>query len=153
MNGSTKILLVVVLLAAAPACVFRASRQDPEKAAVRAVEFAQAALVDRDVDKAYALLDAEAQSNVPRERFAEVIADMNSDTEVTAVSATEFGPIPGKDLINIYLTGESGHDKLYYRVPMRGNEEKGYKPVGILRRNDSPSESRQPLQVTRSLGG
>jgi hypothetical protein len=121
-------------------------------AAASAVEFARAAFIERDIDKAYCLLDPEAKGNVPRERFIEHITAMNSPTSPAVVTATEFEPIPGQEGMNIYLVGENGGEKFYYRLPMRESEGKGYKVVGVLRakRESAPSESRQPLGVKRT---
>lgn len=144
---------VLSILAAILSCSFHASKQDPDKAARSAVEFAKAVLVERDMDKGYGLLDPEVQSNAPKEKFAEVAMSIVADISPTVVTATEFEPIPGEEMMNIYLTGEKGTEKLYYRIPMRGNAEKGYKPVGILRGEYPPSASRQPLQAKASTGG
>lgn len=104
------------------------------------------------MDKAYGLLDAEVQSNAPKEKFTEVVMSIVAEISPTVVTATEFEPIPGQEMMNIYLTGEKGAEKLYYRIPMRGNAEKGYRPVGILRGQYAPSEFRQPLQIKPSTG-
>jgi hypothetical protein len=145
-----KTLIIVVMLALLPACGIRTSKQNPDKAATSAVGFAKVALVDRDMDKAYQLLDAEAQSNVPKEKFVEILLDMNSDSLVRVVTATEFEAIPGQDAMNIYLVGENGRDKFHYRIPMKGSDTDGYKPFGIMRGQYQPSASRQPLSVKRS---
>ncbi len=138
-------LLVIVIVAASTACTFHTSKQDPEKAAAVAEEFAKAALVDRDMDKAYTLLDPEVQSNAPKRKFVEILAEMNSHGSPTKVTATEFEPIAGEEGLNIYLTGENGGETFYFRVPMRGSDRKGYKPIGILRGQYAPSELKQRL--------
>jgi hypothetical protein len=143
----------VLILAVGVSCSFHASKQDPDKAAAAAIVFAKAALVDRDMDKAYGLLDPEVQSNASKEKFAEVAMSIVADITPTVVTAMEFEPVPGQEMMNIYLTGEKGVEKIYYRIPMRGDAEKGYKPIGILRGQYAPSESRQPLQVKPSTGG
>lgn len=150
-----KVFLTVLLLAAFPACTFHASKQNPEAAAASAAEFAKAAFVERNIDKAYGLLDPEFQSYAPREKFAEVITAMNTPTSPAVVTATEFEPIPGQEGMNIYLTGENGAEKFYYRIPMKGSEGRGYKAAGVFRGQGpyAPSESRQPLQVKRPTGG
>jgi hypothetical protein len=145
--------IVLSVLAATAGCSGHASKQDPDKAAASAIAFARAALVERDMDKAYSLLDPEVQSNAPKEKFVEVAMSIVADISPTLVTATEFEPIPGQEMMNIYLTGEKGAEKIFYRIPMRGNAEKGYKAVGILRGQYAPSQSRQPLQVKPSTGG
>ena len=150
-----KTFLTVLLLAALPACTFHASKQNPEVAAASAVEFAKAAFMERNIDKAYGLLDPEFQAYAPKEKFVEVITAMNTPASPTVVTATEFEPIPGQEGMNIYLTGENGAEKFYYRIPMKGSEEEGYKAAGVFRGQGpyTPSELRQPLQVSRSTGG
>jgi hypothetical protein len=143
----------ILFLAISVSCSFHASKQNPDAAAAAAIVFAKAALVDRDMDKAYSLLDPEVQSNAPKEKFAEVARSIVADISPTTVTATDFEPLAGQEMMNIYLVGEKGSERLYYRIPMRGNAEKGYKPIGILRGQYAPSESRQPLQVKPSTGG
>lgn len=150
MNRCKEVLIILLVLATIPNCTLHASKQDPEKAADIAIAFAKAALIDRDVNKAYDLLDPEAQSNVPKDRFAEILKDMTSESMVSVVTATEFEPMPGQDGINIYLTGDNGREKFYYRIPMKGNGDTGYKPFGLLRGQYAPSDSRQPLHLKRS---
>ena len=123
-----KTFLTFIMLAAIPACSSHASKQNPELAAARAVEFARAAFVDRDIDKAYGLLDPEFQAYAPKEKFVEVITTMNSPISPTVITATEFEPILGQEGMNIYLTGEDGGEKFYYRIPMKGSEGNVIRP-------------------------
>jgi hypothetical protein len=153
MKKYSRILLLMALLVASTDCTFHASKQDPERAATSAVEFAKAALINRDFDKAYSLLDSEVQSNASKETFAKILSEMNSKGSPIVITATEFEPIPGQEGMNIYLNGEAGSEKFHYRVLMKGNGEAGYKPAGILRGWYAPSNSRQPLQIKRSTGG
>jgi hypothetical protein len=141
-----------VLIAACAACSFHASKQNPDAAAVSAVEFAKTAFVEREVERAYDLLDPEFQAYAPRERFAEVLTTMNSPSSPVVVTTTDFEQIPGQDGMNIFLTGESGDEKFYYRLAMKGSEEKGYRVAGVFRgpRPYAPSEQRRPLPMLRS---
>lgn len=143
---TTTWLLTLGMAAATMSCIFHASKQNPEKAAAVAEEFVRVAVVDRDMDKAYSLLDPEVQSNAPKEKFVEILADMNSHGSPTKITAIEFEPIVAEEGLNIYLTGENGGERFYYRIPMRGDDKTGYKPVGILRGQYAPSGLRQPLQ-------
>ena len=144
--------VLILLFALFASCTLHASKQDPDKAAVSAVAFAKAALIERDMNKAYAMLDAEVQSNSPKEKFSEIVLKMASDKAPTSVTATDFEPIGGAEMMNIYLVGETNGEKLYYRVPMRGDSQKGYKPVGILRGHYAPSELRHAVQNPVSSG-
>jgi hypothetical protein len=154
MSNNTRIFLAVLTLAALAACSFNVSKQNPEKAAASAIEFAKAAFVEKDTDKAFNLLDPEFQAYATKEKFTDVISVINTPTSPTVVTATEFEPIPGQDGVNVFLVGEKGAEKFYYRIPMKGTEAKGYKAAGVFRVHGQfpPSESRQPLQVKRSTG-
>jgi signal recognition particle receptor subunit beta len=149
-----KTILTVVIIALSSACTFNASKQNPEKAAASAVEFAKVAFIDRNVDKAYSLLDPEFQAIAPKEKLNEALAVVNAPTTPTTVTATEFEPVAGQDGMMIYLIGENGSEKFYYRLGMKGTEEKGYKVAGIFRNPEQypPSELKQPLAVKRITG-
>jgi hypothetical protein len=138
-------LAVVILLAAS--CTLHVSKQNPALAAASAAEFAKLAFVERNIDKAFSMLDPEFQAYVTKEKFTEIITTMNTPMAPTVVAATESEPVPGQEGVNIYLIGESGADKFYYRISMKGSEGKGYKAAGVFRSTGpyTPSESRQPL--------
>ena len=146
MNLPPKKLLTILLLTAT-ACTLRSSRQDPIKAAISATEFAQAAVVERNVDKAFNLLHPDFQAYATKEKFAQVLTTMNSPTYPRAIIATDYEPILGQEVMNIYIRGESDTETFYYRIPMKGSVNQGYKPVGIFR-SDTPypkSDLRRPL--------
>ena len=129
------------------ACSYHVSKQNPKMAAASAADFAQVAFVEQNIDKAFSMVDPEFQAYATKEKFVEVITNMNKPTAPKVVTAIEFEPIPGQEGINIYLTGARDTEKFYYRIPMKGSEGKGYKAAGVFR-NQSPypsSESRQPL--------
>lgn len=155
MIKNRRIFPAALALVALAACTFNISRQNPDKAAASAVEFAKAAFVEKDIDKAFSLLEPEFQEYATKEKFTEVITIMNTPSSPTVVTATEFENIPGQDGVNIFLIGERGSEKYYYRIPMKGTDEKGYKPAGVFRiQGQFPaSESRQPLQVKPSTNG
>jgi hypothetical protein len=154
MRRLTKNSLAIVVLVSSLACTFFVSQQNPEKAAASATEFAEVAFVERNIDKAYDLLDPEFQTYATKKKFAEVLAAINSPTSPTTVTATEFESIPNQEGVNIFLIGENKDEKFYYRLPMKGTEEKGYKVAGIFRGKDQyePSALRRPLQIKRSTG-
>jgi hypothetical protein len=116
-------------------------------AAVSATVFAQAALVDQNIDKAYGMLDPDLQAHGSKEDFSRIITTMNKPTAPKMITATDFEPIPGQDGMNIYLTGETDTETFYYRIPMKGSEEKGYRVAGVFR-NEGPypkSSLRRPF--------
>jgi len=55
-------LFTIVLLIVTAACSYRSFKQHPIMAAKSATEFAQVAFVEKDIDKAFSLLDPEAQA-------------------------------------------------------------------------------------------
>ena len=78
MNEYMKAFLAVIVLTISSACTFYASKQDPDKAAIAAIEFARVAFVEHNVDQAYSLLDPEFQPYAPKEKLAEALATVNS---------------------------------------------------------------------------
>lgn len=138
--------LLILFLVATTACI-NVSRHKPILAAASANAFVQAALVEKNIDKAYGMLDPELQARTSKADFAQVITTMTTPTAPLSINATEFEPIPGQEGMNIYITGESDRETFYYRIPMKGTQLKGYKPVGIFR-NQGPypaSSARQRL--------
>jgi hypothetical protein len=142
----TKELLAIFLLTAA-ACSFRAFKQNPIMAAASATEFAQVAFVEKNIDKAFSMLDPEAQAYITKENFTQGLMKINTPTAPESIMATDYEPIQGQEGMNIYVTGEGPKETFYYRIPMKGTEQKGYKPAGIFR-NPGPypkSPMRRPL--------
>ena len=112
-----------------------------------ATEFAQAAFVDKDIDKAFSLLHPEAQAYITKEKFSQTLTVMNTPTSPKSIVATDYEPVQGGEGMNIYITGESDTETFYYRIPMKGTQLTGYKPAGFFR-NQGPypkSSLRKPL--------
>ena len=140
-------LVASLLLTLTAACSFRAFKQNPIMAAASATQFAQAAFVEKNIDKAFSMLDPEAQANITKEKFSEGLTRMNTPTAPESIVATDFEPIQGHEGMNIYVTGESDNETFYYRISMKGTQDKGYKPVGLYRNNGPYPKSpmRRPL--------
>ena len=139
--------LIAILLLTATACSYRAFQQNPIMAATSATEFAQIAFVEKNIDKAFTMLDPEAQAYITKEKFSQTLTTMNTPTSPKSIVATDFEPIQGQEGMNIYITGESDTETFYYRIPMKGTAGKGYKSVGAFR-NPGPypkSPLRRPL--------
>ncbi len=116
-------------------------------AAMSASEFAQVALVKGNADKAFNMLHPDFQANSTREMFARQLTEINSPTAPLSIRATDYEPAQGGEGMYIYFTGESDRQTFYYRILMKGNKQKGYKPMGLFR-NPNPypkSSSRHPL--------
>lgn len=142
-----KKLLALLLLTVTAGCFYRATRQSPIMAATSASEFAQAAFVEHDVDKAFNMLHPDFHAITTKEEFTRVLTAMNKPTSPGAIVATDYEPIPGEEGMNIYIRGESDRETFYYRIPMKGSVRQGYKPVGIFR-NPGPyptTSLRRPL--------
>ena len=137
---------LVVFLIFMTACI-HTSTHSPIKAAAGATAFAQAALVEKNVDKAFGLLDPDLQARTSKAEFSEIITKMNTPAAPLSIIATDYEPILGQEGMNIYVTGENDNETFYYRIPMKGTQLKGYKAAGIFR-NQGPypkSPGRQPL--------
>ena len=130
-----KRLLAIFFLTMIAACSFRSFKQNPKMAAASATEFAQVAFVEKNIDKAFSMLDPEAQAYVTKEKFSEGLTRMNTPTAPRSITATDFEPVQGQEGMNIYITGEGDKETFYYRIPMKGTEDKGYKAVGLYRNN------------------
>jgi len=142
-----KELLAIFLVVTTTACFYRYASHSPIMAATSATEFAQVAFVERNTDKAFSMLHPDFQAYATKQKFAQVLTAMNSPTAPLSINATYYEPIQGEEGMNIYLTGENDTQTFYYRIPMRGTQDKGYKPVGLFR-NPQPfpkSSSRHPL--------
>ncbi len=116
-------------------------------AAASATQFAQVAFVEKNADKAFSLLHPDFQSYITKEKFSEALTTMNTPTSPLSIVTTDYEPIIGEEGMNIYITGENDRETFYYRIPMKGTQQKGYKPAGFFR-NSGPypkSSSRKPL--------
>lgn len=155
MGKYAKLILLLTMLAVCSACFISVTKHNEDSAAISAVEFAKAAFVERNAEKAYNLLAEKSQAYYSKEKITEVLANMNSPTSPTVITATEFEPIAGQEMMNIFLAGENGSEKFYYRLEMTGTEQKGYKVSGFFRaQGQYPiSQSRRPLPVKRSTSG
>lgn len=138
--------LLAIFLLMGTACI-RFSNHSPIMAAMSATQFAQVAFVEKNTDKAFSMLHPDLQAYTTKEKFAQGLTKMNSPTAPTSIMATDYEPVQGEEGMNIYLTGENDTKTFYYRISMKGSQNKGYKPAGLFR-NPGPypkSPSRIPL--------
>ncbi|HTM56750.1 MAG TPA: hypothetical protein VL175_22145 [Pirellulales bacterium] len=126
---------------------FSHQHHSPDLAALKAQEFADTAFVKRDYKAAYGLCAPETRAAVSYPAFEAELAKLHQDEFPSRVEATEFEPLPGQAAMNIFLIGHGDTKELYYRIPMAGTSEHGYKPTGFFRRNRAypPSPLRRPL--------
>jgi hypothetical protein len=129
-------------------------KHDETAAARRAIEFAQAAFVDRKFDQAYELLSAAGKRHLSREKFKETVTRMHSRGFPTKVTAKEFQPMPGENAIWIYLVGQNSEDQFGYRLTMESDDHGDYKVLtfdsGVVGRMFSPLSEKQPFKSTFS---
>jgi hypothetical protein len=120
----------------------------PEIAAEEAQQFAKAALIDHDLGKAYEMLGAHGTTAPSFDQFADAIRSSHPKAFPVSVTPIEYEPVPGKREMNIFLYGENGEEKFYYRFVMEGVTETGYQVFGIWR-HDGPYP---PSPLRRRIG-
>jgi hypothetical protein len=108
-------------------------RHDPVEAAATAEEFADAAFVHREVDRAYKLMSPGTTAEVTPGDLASLLGQMHPSGSPGAERAVEFQRLPGFRGMNIYLVGESGGATFYYRLLMTGTADDGYAVAGLFR--------------------
>jgi len=129
-------------------------KHDETAAARRAIEFAQAAFVDRKFDQAYELLSAGGKRHLSPQKFKETVTRMHTRGFPTKVTAKEFQPMPGENAIWIYLVGQNSEDQFGYRLTMESDGHGDYKVLtfdsGVVGRMFSPLSEKQPFTTTFS---
>jgi len=120
-------------------------------AALGAVSFARESFIDLNQPVAYGLLSEGMQRKLSEDQFINLVAEMHPKAFPRVVTATEYEPVPGQDAMNIFLYGENGGKKFYYRLTMRAAATGGYNVSALFRIAAQPaSTSRKPLTVKRS---
>jgi hypothetical protein len=144
---------LVIFLLLINSCA-QSMKHDETAAARRAIEFAQAAFVDRKFDQAYELLSAGGKRHLSLEKFKETITRMHSRGFPTKVAAKEFQPMPGENAIWIYLEGQNSEDQFGYRLTMESDGHGDYKVLtidsGVVGKMFSPLSEKQPFKNTFS---
>lgn len=124
---------------------------DEDKAATRAIIFAKEAFIDLNQPEAYSYLSEEMRSNVPLDKFIDVIGQMHLRRFPRVVVATEYEPLPAQNAMVIWLVGENESERFDYRIVMARTSAGEYKVAGMWRVTEkAPSQSRKPLPVRRS---
>jgi hypothetical protein len=145
-----KIVIGISAFVCLIACSVTYYHHNEDKAAKSAIEFAQVAFVQHDNQKGYSLLPDFVQKESSLEAYSKFISRMHPSLYPLSLNALEYEPMAGPDIdkVNIFLYGENGSEKFYYRLLMKGTAEKGYEVWGFFRRGDPypPSNSRQKLK-------
>jgi hypothetical protein len=104
-------------------------------AAHRALEFAQAAIINRDMDAAYDLFSEEIKPSLTKEKFSETVSRMHPSATPTTIRAVSYDFfLSNPKAVTITLIGDNPHgDIFYYRISLTGTKASGYNVVGMSR--------------------
>jgi hypothetical protein len=125
---------ILCTIAALSACAEKIDH-DPASAGAKAEEFARIAFVERDFDRSYELLAVGTRRYVSLEKHREVIGRLHPRGYPRAVKAGEFEPMPGEKAIYVFVTGENGGERFYYRLTMEGSASTPYRVLQFDRSN------------------
>jgi hypothetical protein len=147
-----KIISATFALVFLISCTITAIYHDEDMAAKSAIEFAGLAFVKQDIQKSYTLISDNAKTTVSLEKHSQALSKMHPSLHPISLTAEEYEPILGKKGMNVFLYGENGSEKFFYRLIMEGTAQTGYKVFGIYRGNGPypPSKLRKKLKTTYS---
>jgi len=144
------LLLLLATFAILASCA-ESVKQDETLAARRAIEFAQAAFVDQNLEKAYELLSDGGKRHLSFDKFKDTVTRMHPRGFPTKVTAKEFQPMPGENAIWIYLTGRDSEDQFGYRLTLERDSKADYRVLtfdsGVVGRMFSPLSEKQPFKT------
>ncbi|HEX8142968.1 MAG TPA: hypothetical protein VF553_10260 [Pyrinomonadaceae bacterium] len=127
------------------------SAPDPDMAATSAIKFVKESFIDLNQPGAYSLLSAGMQRKLTEDQFIDLVARMHPKAFPRVLTATEYETLPRQDMANIFLYGENGDKKFYYRLTMVDASYGNYKVAALFRIAEQPaSPSRKPLPIKRS---
>jgi hypothetical protein len=142
-------LAALVVMLALASCA-KSIKHDEALAGKRAIEFAQAALVNKNFERAYELLSDGGKRHLGRDKFAETITRMHPRTFPTKVTALEYQPMPGENAIWIYLAGQNTEEQFQYRLTLETTDNGDYKVLtfdsGAVGRMFSPLSEKRPFK-------
>jgi hypothetical protein len=119
------VLMVVLASCAAPV------KHDQERAAKQALEFGRVIFFQSNPDKGYDMLAEGGRRHVPRDKFKQSIAAMNTGGSPTKLSAVEYEPMADEKAIYIYVTGQNNEKQFNYRITLEGTADTDYKVLRI----------------------
>lgn len=130
------------------------TEHDEQLAARRAIEFAQVALVNGDLDSGYDLLAPGGKRYISREKFIETVTRLHPRGRPTKVTAKEYQPMPGEKAIWIYLVGQNSADQFQYRFTMEATGTGDYQLLtldsGAVARLFTPSSEKKSFATPMS---
>ena len=101
---------------------------DESLAAKAALEFADVAFVQHDVEKSYLLLADKARAYVPLEKYKETVLSMHTNGYPTKVAAQGAGAVKGVKLVNVALRGDGPNGLRFdYSLSLVGTAQSGYR--------------------------
>src|SRR5262249_18589051 len=100
---------------------------DENAATLGAVEFAQVAFVQHDLDKGYLLLADKARAYVPLEKFKETVTSMHPNGYPSRVKAMGAQPVKGEKIVNVALSGDGPGGQFNYGLSLAGTAQAGYR--------------------------
>ncbi len=134
--------LTLALIATFTACA-QSFKHDEALAAKRALEFARAVFLDKDLDRGYSLLSEGGKRHIPLDKFKQTISAMHPRGYPNKVTAIEYEPMAGEKAIYIFLTGRNGEEQFNYRVTLEGTADTDYKVLKIDQGGGFPTFSNQ----------
>jgi len=143
------IISITLALAFVISCTASVIHHDEDMAAKTAIEFSKVAIVQHNIQNGYSLMSDNAKKTVSLEQYSQVFSQMHPSLYPLFLTAKEFEPMPGQKGMNIFLYGENGSERFFYRLTMEGTKETGYKVSGIYRGSGPypPSKLRQTLKT------
>lgn len=151
MKCATALLLSMAIALAG--CKATVVSHDEDKAALRATQFARIAFISRKYERAYALLVPELKRKVSIEDFRNTIKKMHPDGYPSSIRAIAYKPDPGKEEMQIFLTGTEGANVFYYRISMYGTKSTDYRIAGMYRNSIPYPETSIRLKLDRKIIG
>ena len=126
-------------------------KHDEMLAGKRAIEFARAVLIDKNMEKGYELLSESGRRHVPFDKFKQTIEAMNARGRVSKVIATDYEPMPGEKAIYIFLRGQNVDEQSIYRITLQGTAATDYKVLKIDQGASFPTLSNQKRKFETPL--
>ena len=128
-----------------------AAGHNPDAAVIVAVEFAKEAFVDLDQPAAYKYLTDGMRRRLTEDDFIGLIAQMHPSAFPQVVTATAFEPVHGREAVYVWLDGEGGGRRFFYRLILEGAADRGYRIAGLRRYARRPDDQPgKPLPIQRS---
>ena len=130
-----RLSLLIALSASMIGCRTTVISHDEHLAAKAAQRFSEVTFIQNNIPSSYSMLSESAKRLFTAEKLQQINSQMHPAARPVTVKATEFEPIPGQRAMNIFISGENGQEKFYYRITMEGTAQTGYAPSGFYRGN------------------